>query len=122
MTPFFLFLRIVDEFFCADVNAADPAVICASESEGAASGRPDGDTCEIEECGEAGNGDVGSGVRQSTTPSQSEDGPDSHQGTQIDANVDSQVTTVDDSQSSGEDITSGVSKPALDFNTVFRSF
>ena len=51
--------------------------------------------------------------------------PDS--GTQVDAEADSQITTIDDddasqlSQLSDDGAASGVSKPALDFNTVFRS-
>ena len=49
--------------------------------------------------------------------------PGTHHGTQIDANAnaDSQLTTIDDSQSrSSEDsANSGVDRPALDFYTVF---
>ena len=56
--------RIVDEFFCADVNAADSAVVSESESEGAAAGRLDSDALATEERGEAGPGDnVGFNVK-----------------------------------------------------------
>ena len=115
--------RIVDEFFCADVNAADLAVVSESETEGAAAGRPDSNTLVAEECGAAGDDNAGGDTRRSASSSQSENEPETHHGTQIDAHADSQVTKIDGeaSQSSDDGAASGVSKPALDFNTVFRS-
>ena len=73
--------------------------------------------------GAAGDDNVGSDTRRSASSSQSEDEPETHHGTQIDANADSQITTIDGdaSQSSDDGAASGVSKPALDFNTVFGS-
>ena len=65
-----------------------------------------------------------------TSPSQSEGEPESHCGTQVDANVDSQLTTVDDdddgddddSQLSEHSVASGTERPALDYYSIFRSF
>ena len=64
--------RIVDEFFCADANAADPAVVSESESEGAAVGRLDSDALATVERGEAGDDNVDSDTRQPTSSSQSQ--------------------------------------------------
>ena len=83
----------------------------------------DSNTLAAEECGAAGDDNAGGDTRRSASSSQSENEPETHHGTQIDAHADSQVTTIDGeaSQSSDDGAASGVSKPALDFNTVFRS-
>ena len=71
--------RIVDEFFCADANAADPAVVSESESEGAAAGRLDSDALATVECGEAGPGDnTDSVVGESDVTQSSRDTPKAH--------------------------------------------
>ena len=77
----------------------------------------------MERGGAGDDDDAGSDTRQSTSSSQFDDEPGTHHGTQIDANVDSQITTIDGgtSQSSDEGDVSGVGRPALDFNTVFRT-
>ena len=113
--------RIIDEFFGADDNAADLAVVSESDSEGAAAGRPAGGTPATVERGDAGDDDAVGDTRRSASPSQSEDEPTTHPGTQVDANADSQVTTIDGSESSDDGDASEVVRPALDFNTVFSS-
>ena len=70
-------------------------MVSDSDSEGAAVGRPDSNTLATEERGEAGDDNVGSDTRRSALSSQSEDEPETHHGTQIDANADSQVTMID---------------------------
>ena len=113
--------RIIDEFFGADDNAADLAVVSESDSEGAAAGRPAGGTPATVERGDAGDNDAVGDTRRSASPSQSEDEPTTHPGTQVDANADSQVTTIDASGSSDDGDASEVVRPSLDFNTVFSS-
>ena len=100
---------------------ADLAVVSESDSEGAAAGRPAGGTPATVERGDAGDNDAVGDTRRSASPSQSEDEPTTHPGTQIDANADSQVTTIDESGSSDDGDASEVVRPALDFNTVFSS-
>eukprot|EP01043_Picozoa_sp_COSAG02_P004315 COSAG02_NODE_111_length_36009_cov_42.221248_12_plen_74_part_00 len=70
--------------------------------------------------GAAGNDNGTDDARLPASPSQSEGEPESHCGTQIDANVDSQLTTVDDgddgddddSQLSEHSAASGIERPA----------
>ena len=86
----------------------------------------------IEDRGVAGNDNGTDDARLPASPSQSEGEPESHCGTQVDANVDSQLTTVDDDDDGGDDgddsqpsdhsVASGTERPALDFYSIFRSF
>ena len=103
-----------DEFFCADVNAADLAVVSESETEGAAAGRPDSNTLAAEERGAAGDDNANGDTWRSASSSQLENEPGTHHGTQIDANADSQITTIDGdaSQSSDDGAASGVPESA----------
>ena len=112
--------RIVDEYFCAEVNAADPAVVSDSESEGAAAGRPDSDALATEERGEAGPGDnTDSEVGESDVTQSSRDTPKAH--STVSVHTEAHGVTFDFGQRNPDDDASGDARPALDFDTVFRS-
>ena len=104
---------ILEDFFGADEdNASDPV-------EASRIG-PSGDDHAGVESGDAEPGDnTGSVVRQPAVASTLESTPEAPSN--VNVHADSHGVKFDFDQRSPDDDTSGVARPALDFNTVFRS-